>query len=194
LLAVLASCARGQESVGQTPPDNLGAERARIDAVRQQKTVELDAEDAACFSKFAVSDCQSRVGTRRRQMLADLKRQEAKLNAAERRQKGEEQSRTSQDKTAEGAQHEREVQAGIEKATQAERQKNQDDKVVNHQNQAKPSKPHGTKSTSALDAATVEKNRAAYQDKLKQLEKRRQERDKRLKDQGTGAPPLPTAP
>lgn len=193
LLLPLASCAWGQGDAGQTLPD-AGLERARIDAIRQQKTLELDAEDAACFSRFAVTDCQSKVGTRRRQMLSDLKRQEAKLTDAERQQKGAEQLQKSQDKAAESAQRELDAQAETPKTTEEERLKNQHEKVLNHEDQAKPGKAPSTKSTSALDPATVEKNRAAYQDKLKALEKRRQERDKRLLEHGPGGPPLPVMP
>ena len=195
LLVAIASAAWGQaDTPDQPPPDGTGAERARIDAIRQQKTVELDAEDAACLSRFAVTDCQSKVGTRRRQMLADLKRQEARLNAIERRQKVAEQAQKMQDKAAEAAQRERDMLVGTEKTSEEERQKSLNEKVLSHQNQAKPGKGPSTKSTSVLDAATVEKNRAAYQDKLKALEKRRRERDKRLQDHGAGGPPLPVNP
>jgi glucan-binding YG repeat protein len=195
LLLAWTASAWGQGDGGQTPPDGSAAvERVRIDAVRQQKTVELDAEDAACLSKFAVTDCQSKVGTRRRQMLADLKRQEANINAIERRQKVAEQAQKTQEKSAEGAQRERDMHVGTKKTTEEERQKSLDEKVLNHKNQAKLSEAPTTKSTSKLDAAAVEKNRAAHQDKLTELEKRRQERDKRLKDHPASGPPLPVAP
>ena len=188
LLLAMVSIAWGQ--------DVSGKERARIDAIRNQRTIELDAQDAACLSKFAVADCQSKVGTRRRLMLANLKRQEDALNATERRQKGLEQLQQSADKAAERAQRERDAQSDTEKTTLEERQNNLDRKVLSHHDQAKAaaSKTKAAKSTSALDAATVEKNRAAYQDKLKELEKRRQDRDKRLRDHGTKGPPLPESP
>ena len=195
LLLAWTASAWSQGDFSLTPPDgSAGAERVRIDAIRQRKAVELDAEAAACLSKFAVTDCQNKVGTRRRQMLADLKRQEVKLNEIERQQKGAEQAQKSQNKAAESVLLERDVQAGTEKITAEERQNNLDQKVLNHQNQAKPSKAPGTKSTPALDAAAVEKNRAAYQDKFKALEKRRQERDKRSQEHGTGGPTLPVPP
>ncbi len=188
LLIALVSRAWGQDGSGEA--------HARIDAIRQQRTIELDAEDAACMSKFAVTDCQSLVGTRRRQMLADLKRQDSALKAFERRQKGLEQLKQSENRAAESAQHERDGQGHMEHTAEQERQKNPEGKVRSHQDQAKAasSKTKGGKSTSALDAATVEKNRTAYQDKLNELEKRRRERDKRLQDSGKGVPPLPLSP
>nr|WP_295771241.1 hypothetical protein [Rhodoferax sp.] len=195
LLLAWSASAWGQGDVGQTPADGSAvAERVRIDAIRQQKSAELDAEDAACLSRFAVIDCQNKVGTRRRQMQADLKRQEVRLNETERRRTVAEQAQETQTKDAESAQRALDRQAGDEKTTVEERQKNLDAKVLNHQNQAKPGKSSTPKSTSALDAATVEKNHTAYQDKLKALEKRRQERDKRLLEHGTGGPPLPVTP
>lgn len=195
LLLAWTASAWGQGDAVKTPLDgSSGAERARIDAIRQLKTVELDAEDAACLSKFAVIDCQNKVGTRRRQMLADLKRQEVRLNEAERRQEVATQAQKTQDKAVEGAQRERDMKDGAEKTAEEERQKNLNAKVLSHQSQSNPSKALLPKSTSALDAATVKKNQAAYQEKLKALEKRRQERDKRLLEHGPGGPPLPVAP
>lgn len=194
LLVACVSAAWSQEKLDQTAPDDTVAERARIDGIRQRRTVELDAEESACLSKFAVTDCQSEVGKRRRRMLAELKRQNAKLNEIERLQKVVEQAQKSKDKAVEGAQRERAMHAGADNKTEEERQKDLNAKVLNHQNQAKPGRTPSTKSTSALDAATVEKNRAAYHEKLEGLDKRRQERDKRLQEHGTGGPPLPVKP
>ena len=187
LLAVVA------RAWGQVDP---GEARASIDATRQQATIALDAQDAACLSKFAVTDCQSKVGSRRRLMLADLKRQEGALKAAERRQKGLEQLQQSEGRAAENAQREQVGRGHTEHPTEQERQNNLDVKRLSHQDQAKAAsnKTKGGGSTSALDAATVEKNRTAYQDKVKELEKRRLERDKRLQDSGKWVPPLPVSP
>jgi colicin import membrane protein len=173
--------------------DVTGDARARIDAIRHQNTLELDAEDAACFSKFAVTDCQNKIVTRRRKMLAELKRQEGALNAVERRQKGLEQLQKSKNKAAENAQRELDTQAGTDKTTEADRQKTLDGKVLSHREQAKAEtrKSKQPTSTSALDDATVQKNRAAYQDKMKELEKRREDRDKRMQEHGPSSLPLP---
>jgi hypothetical protein len=176
--------------------DNMGAERQRIDNIRKQKTAELDAQEAACLTKFAVTDCQTKVSVRRREMLADLKRDEIRLNAAERLLKEAEQRKRSEDKAAERVQRQAEVQARTPSATQQERQQAQDEKVRNHQ---KPvlggqGKASGPKVPSGLDADTMAKNREVYLEKQKEAEKRRQERDRRLLDHGPGgSPPLPVA-
>lgn len=175
---------------------NQESERARIDNTRQQKTAELDAEESACLSKFAVTDCQNKVGVRRRKLLSDLKRQEAALNALERRQKGQEQLQRSEEKAADRAARQLELQTGPDRTSQNDKKKAQDDKILNHQLRAHPAgspQPAG-KSTSTLDAKQVEANREAYAEKQKALEKRRKDRDQRLLDKGVGSPPLPVAP
>jgi len=176
--------------------DGSAVERARFEGIRQQKTTELDAEEAACASKFAVTDCQSKVTLRRRQMLADLKRQEAALNAAQRQQKGRDQLQRGAEKAKERTQREEEARETAEKALLEDRQKAQDEKVQAHLQQARPSgsKAPGGKSTATLDPKDIAKNREAYDEKQRALEKRRQERDQRLKDHPTTKPPLPVAP
>ena len=176
--------------------DASAAERARVDSIRQQRTAELDAEEAACTFKFAVTDCQSKVTVRRRQMLADLKRQETSLNAAQRQQKGQDQQQRADEKAKDSTQREAEARATAEKALAEDREKAQDDKVRAHLQKANPagSKASTSKSTSTLDPKDIAKNREAYQEKQKALEKRRQKRDQRLKDHPSTNPPLPVAP
>lgn len=196
LAAWLLACPAWSQQ--DAPPNmvNPESERARIDHTRQQKTTELDAEESACLSKFAVTDCQNKVGARRRQLLSDLKRQEASLNALERRQKGLEQLQRGEEKAVDRAARQLELQTGPDHTSQSDRKKAQDEKILNHQQQAKPaaSPPPAGKSTSVLDAKDVEVNREAYAEKQKALEKRRKERDQRLLDKGAGSPPLPTTP
>ena len=67
------------------------AERARIQAERASVEDIFTQAQAACYRKFAVADCQSDARLIRREALADLRRQEALLNAALARQKGAEQ-------------------------------------------------------------------------------------------------------
>lgn len=190
-----AASAWGQEDAA-AQVSGVEQERQRIDSVRQQKTAELDAQEAACLSKFAVTDCQNKVSVRRRQMLADLKRQEARLNDLQRRQKAAEQVQRTQDKAKESAQRQAELQSAPPGETQADRQKMQDEKVWNHQQQAiqGQGKASGPKTASGPDAATAEKNRAAYLEKQKAAEKRRRDREQKLLDHAKDGPPLPVAP
>jgi len=196
LTAWLLACPAWSQPDG--PPDtvNLESERARIDNTRLQKTAELDAEESACLSKFAVTDCQNKVSARRRQLLSDLKRQEASLNALERRRKGLEQLQRAEEKATDRAARQNELQTAPDRTSQSDKKKAQDDKILNHQQRAHPAgnqAPTG-KSTSALDPKEVDANREAYAEKQRALEKRRRDRDQRLLDHGAGSVPLPTAP
>ncbi len=174
----------------------LDSERARIGVVRQQKNAELDIEDAACQSKFAVTDCQNQVGARRRQMLAELKSREVELNARERLLKGMEQLQRSEQKAVDRIAREAQAQADADSAALSDKRAAQAEKILNHQQQANPAGARTTtgKTTSALDPQEVEKNRAAFAEKQQALEKRRKDRDQRILDHGNGGPPLPLRP
>lgn len=175
--------------------DRIPAERARIEGERQQKTSAFDAEESACLTRFAVNDCQNQVGVRRRQMLSDLKRQEASLNAVERQQKGDEQLQRGQAKAVENVQREQDAQSTTGKMGLQDRQQAQDEKQRAHQQAKSVAIPApAPKSGSTLDAKTVDENRKAYQEKQNALEKRRQERDQRVLEHGTSGPPLPLHP
>jgi hypothetical protein len=167
----------------------------RIDVVRKEKLAELAAQDAACLSRFATTDCLNLVGVRRREMLADLKRQEARLNEVDRRQRGEDQLRSTQEKASDRSQRQSEVSA-LQPEAPGERQRAQNEKVLNHKSQAKSVVPSVAvnKTASGLDTASIESNRAAFTEKQRAAEQRRQDREKRLREKNTGSPPLPRNP
>jgi hypothetical protein len=194
-IACLGSAGWSQGSSGLAVSETK-AERARIEGVRQQKTAELDAEESACLSRFAVTDCQNQVGVRRRQMLSELKRQETILNAAERQLRAVEQLQRGDAKAADNLQRQLEAQANIDKRALENREQTQSDKQRAHQLQAQPAKNQVpmVQSGSTLDAKTMETNREAYLEKQRSLEKRRQDRDRRLLDQGKDVRPLPLPP
>ncbi len=196
LVAVFLACPARSQNAGVSSMDPFDQELQRIGAVRAQRTVELDAQDAACLTKFAVTDCQTKVVVLRRQLLADLKRQESVVKDAQRRQKAAEQLQRSSDKAAEKAQREADLIAGDDSGAANNRQKAQDEKVFIHTQQAKKAQPKALepKVASGLDAAAQAKNRAAYEEKQLAAEKRRKDREQRLMDQGTGSAPLPVKP
>ena len=199
-LIMLACMVLAESSMAESPAQSAVAEpdlkRQQINALRKEKLTELAAQDAACLSRFSVTDCQNNVGVRRRQMLSDLRRQEARLDEVDRRQKGADQLQRSQDKAADRAQRASEVSATIDRDTQDERQKALDEKVQSHKKQAKTESPSvpAIKPTSGLDAQTIEKNRRAYAEKQRAVEQRQQDREKRLLDNVNGSAPLPKTP
>ena len=171
-------------------------ERARIDSVRLKKSAELDAEEAACLSRFATTDCQNQVGVRRRQMLSELKHQETVLNTAEREQRGIEQLHRAELKSVDNNRRQRDAQLRSEKRVLENRQKSQEDKQRAHLLQAQPAKNQAPMAETGprLDAKTIKMNQEAYSEKQRSLEKRRQERDLRLLEQGKDVRPLPLPP
>src|SRR5450756_1568952 len=69
----------------------MDEERAKISAERARLEAVFLAEDGACYKKFFVNSCLGEVNGRRREAMADLRRQEILLNDEERRSKGVEQ-------------------------------------------------------------------------------------------------------
>jgi colicin import membrane protein len=199
-LIVLACTVLAASTMAESPDQPAVAapdlQRHQINVLRKEKLTELAAQDTACLSRFSVTDCQNNVGVRRRQMLSDLRRQEARLDEVDRRQKGADQLQRSQDKAADAAQRASEVSATIDRNTQKERQKALDEKVLSHKKQAKTDSPPvpAIKAASGLDAQTIEKNRQAYSEKQLAAERRRQGREKRLLDSVNGSAPLPKTP
>jgi hypothetical protein len=187
-----AKGAGGAEALTQ----ELERERQLIEAARKAKMADLATQDAACLSRFAVTDCQNQVGKQRRAMLADLKRQEAHLNEVDRRQKGAEQIQSGQNKAIEKTRRQSEAQVSLDSATQEERQSAMDEKLLNHKRQAKTSAPAtpARKGSSGPDAVTIESNRAAFAEKQNAAERRRLDREKRLLDKASGSMPLPRNP
>lgn len=97
--AMLSTVSGAQTAAGEAPPD-FNVESARISAARATLEAGFLAEDAACYKKFAVNRCLDRVNTRRREAVADLRRQEILLNDEERRLRGAAQLRKLEEKLA----------------------------------------------------------------------------------------------
>jgi hypothetical protein len=200
LLLAFAWTAYAASAMGEPVNDGVDAEldlqRQRIEAVRKENMAELAAQDAACLSRFAVTDCQNKVGVQRRAMLAELKRQEARLDERDRRQKGAAQLQRTQDKASERVQRQSEAQANVKADSPEQRQRSLDEKVLSHKNQARPTPPSApvSKTASGLDAVTIESNRAAFTEKQQAAERRRADREKRLLDKASGSAPLPKNP
>lgn len=194
-LFVLAVAMQGLAWSQEAPPvdaDATASERARIANLRQQQEALFNAQENACQSKFAVNDCLTAVARRRRAVLSDLKRQERLLNDAQRQQRGAEQLQRSDEKAVDSLQRQREDAGQPRSSSLQERQKAQDEKVLNHRAQATPvgERPSTGKTATPPDAQA----REAHTDKQKALNERRLERDKRLKEHRTTSPGLPVPP
>jgi colicin import membrane protein len=111
-----------------TTPD---AERARISTERVRLEAGFNLEDTACYKKILVNNCLDEIKLRRRDALADLRRQEIALNALDRKAKGAEQVKKTEEKSSpEKQQQDAEKRAAALKDFQArmdrEKQKNAD--------------------------------------------------------------------
>lgn len=101
-LGMLASAQpAGQPAApADTASQTRDAERARINADRARLEAGFLAEDAECYKKFAVNSCLGKVNERRREAMGDLRRQELLLNDEERRIRGAEQVRKTEEKSS----------------------------------------------------------------------------------------------
>ena len=86
--------------------ESAAAERARIAAERGKAEAAFRVQEKACYGKFAVNDCLSAAKAQRRQVLADLRRQEISLNDAQRKRKAAERLRELDQRSAPDKQRE----------------------------------------------------------------------------------------
>ena len=100
LLLWSSGFAGAQISALNGPVGNIDAQRAAISAERSRLEAGFLTEDAACYKKFAVNSCLEQVNTRRREAMADLRRQEILLNDEERKLKGAQQIRKTEEKSS----------------------------------------------------------------------------------------------
>lgn len=105
-LLFLCACLPGALAQGGGAVDE---ERARIAAERAKADAQFAQDEKACYAKFAVNDCQNEARARRREALADLRRQEVSLNDAQRKRKGADRIRSIEERANQQKQ-EREAQ------------------------------------------------------------------------------------
>jgi hypothetical protein len=175
--------------------EQASADRQRIEQQRQAATVELNAQEQACQSKFVVTSCVQDVGRRRIAMLADLKRQETVLNDAERRKRGAEQLVRSVDKAAERANSDAELSA-LPTSTQLDRKMAQESKVEQHRTAGHQVSPAKNAPTTPVNPATpdIKNNRAIHAQRIEDARLRRVSREKRVQEQTKVVTPLPVRP
>lgn len=104
VIAFLVTALTGHGSAhpisGEGQQITIGTQRAAISAERARLEKGFLLEDAACYKRFAVNNCLGNVNSRRRQPMEDLRRQEILLNDEERKIKGAEQIRRTDEKTS----------------------------------------------------------------------------------------------
>ncbi len=106
----------------QAGRERIGSERAAVDAAFKK-------QEAACYQVFAVNDCLAQATARKRETLADLRRQEISLNDAERKRKGANQVQKTETKSSAESQQE----AADKRADALQKQQQRVDQSVDKQ-------------------------------------------------------------
>ena len=144
-------------------PGNTETERARISAERVSLEAVFLTEDVACYKKFAVNNCLGKVNSRRREALADLRRQEISLNDEERRLKGAEQLRRTEEKSS--PERQQEAASSRAKALEDAQSRLERDKNKQQERAAVPSKARANSDASAAKLRSSQQKAQARSDK-----------------------------
>lgn len=185
------------DAVSRQPIDS-GAELGRLQAQRAREEARYEKEEAACYARFAVTDCLREVRARRRETLALLRQQEVALNDAQRRQKALEQLERIRDKTSSQRLEEDAIRRSQARAAQQERQERANQKAsAAMRAQSGPPPGPGVQKTFGPErtADDLARERQQYKDKLKEAQEHRASREKSNREKsGTPAKTLPVPP
>ena len=181
------------------------AERLRIGTERAKLEAGFTREDTACYKKFLVNNCLDEVKIRRREALADLRRQEISLDDQERKIKGAEQIRKTEEKASPEKQQQEadrraEALKEYEDRLEREKQKNAGRATAQSNEKANVDAAAGrTKSNQDKASARTSKQAATAEEVKKyneRLEKAKERQARYAKDQASQTKPasksLPT--
>jgi colicin import membrane protein len=196
--SLLMACFAAQAQI------NSDAERLRISAERARLETAFTLEDSACYKRFLVNHCLDEVKVRRREALADLRRQEIVLNDEARKARAAEQIQKTENKSApEKLQEEADKRAqtvkDFDERMAREKQKTADRDALQAGEKAKAEASAGRlKGNQDKEAGRTAKQAAAAEEQQKYNErqaqaKERQARNARDKASQAKAPakPLP---
>jgi hypothetical protein len=166
------------------------AERARIRAERSAEDARFNEDKHACRAKFAVTDCMKDVTRTHNAAMAELRRQEHVLNDAERRRKAAEHQRELDDRQSPQRQKEAAERRARALEEAQDRQERAEDKAAKRsaeeaeraqhpprvrtpkgapQPQGDPRAARESKGP-AFTAQEQAKNRAAYEERLREAQ------------------------
>ncbi len=191
---LLLMCSAAHSQTGQTPDGKASEqERSRIQAERAQLEERFAGDEAQCYQKFAVTDCLNRARTARREAIADLRRQELSLNAADAKRRGAEQLTRLEEKSSPQAIADDAARRAQALDEQKERQRAFDEKTAERTEAANSARQDdkdakaraGAQKLSdrALKAQEASAAQKRYDEKLKEAQMRKDQRQKRLAEQ-----------
>ncbi len=194
----------GGVAFAQTSND---AEHLRISKERAALEAGFKLEEAVCYQKFLVNNCLDDVKIRRREAMADLRRQEISLNDQERKAKGAEQVQKTEEKASpekQQAEADRRAEAvrDFDARMARERQKNADRlKLESNEKSNLETAAAKAKGVQSKQAGRTAKQAAAAEEVKKyneRLEKAKERQARIAKDKASqtnpSANPLPAPP
>ncbi len=181
-------------------------ELARIRTNRARLEDAFASEERACYQKFAVNDCVGRARVTRREAVADLRRQELAINAAEARRRGADQISKTEEKLSPQAMRETEQRLLDAQASQQERLKSIDERATERERVAREAPDRARALKERVDAnAVAQAERAAktdtrtasqqeFEQKQQAARKRQEDQRKRLLERKNSAVAPPSTP
>ena len=181
----LTAHAQVAAAAGASASAAADSERARISSERSRLEAKFVAEDSACYKKFLVNQCLDEIKPRRRDALTDLKRQEVLLDAQERKARGGEQIRKTEEKSSPEKQQEAAVRRtdslkDFEARMDREKQKNADRAMTQaNEKTSSDAAVNRTKNSQEKAVGRAEK-RAASAEEVRKFTERQEKGKERL--------------
>lgn len=168
------------------------AQQDQLDAQRSRVNQEADAAERVCHETFAVTDCVKKVQARQRQQLTEIKREETALHDRQRKEQAVEQARQTAEKQVQREQQWMEKPGGVANADA--RKVQQDDKRRQHQGIASAGGKASHAGAGHQAPQAIQGYRSEWERKQQEAEKKRLDRDRRLRDKAKSkpVPGLPT--
>lgn len=183
---------------------SLEFQRSRLEESRSQEEARFIAESAACYQRFAVTDCLNKVKTRHYAVMSVLRRQEVSLNDAERQLKAAEQLSRIEEKSSPQTLQEQADKRAAALKDQEERQKNADQKAIERgeallneeaalrERRQKAADREQAAAARARVAKEAAENQKKFDDKLREAQEHKADRQKSLAEEPkSSAKPLP---
>lgn len=195
-LIVMASSTFSQATdtrIGTVQSIDIEGDRSRIHLERARAEARYEKENAACYARFAVTDCLAQVRARRRETLDSLRRQDVALNDVERKRKALEQIARSKERSSVRQSEEdaaRRLEAGEAQQEREERAKQKTMAAMSAKSgppAAKRERKTIEAGRTAIDIASEQKQ---YQNKLDRAREYRASREK----SNTEKPEAPVKP
>lgn len=172
------------------------AERARIATERGRIEAEFGQAQRACYRKFAVNDCLDEANGRRRDALAELRRQELTLDDARRKRNAAERIRELDERRDARARERDEARAKAQ-ADERERQERAASKAADaqrNQEQARKRAEQAARGPEERQQPDTEENLRRHRERVNEAQEHKAKVQQRAAQEGPPAKSLPLPP